>query len=86
MSEPSFTPSERAAIATGIQELAITALGGLAVELEEVIRDEGAPTRPRRSAIRRIYDRAAAFAGPLMVFMICGSIGLFVGAALVVKR
>ncbi|MET9602556.1 hypothetical protein [Streptomyces sp. NPDC006459] len=40
----------------------------------------------RRSAARRTYDKAASFAGPLVIIMISGSIGLFLGATLVMER
>ncbi|MFF4424190.1 hypothetical protein ACFY04_25975 [Streptomyces sp. NPDC001549] len=42
--------------------------------------------RKRRSATRRAYDYVASFTGPLTIIMISGSIGLFLGATLVMRR
>lgn len=39
-----------------------------------------------RSAARRAYDRVASFAGPLFIIMISASLGLFLGATLVMRR
>lgn len=42
--------------------------------------------RKSRSAARRIWDRIAAFAGPIFIVVISGAVGLFLGATLVMHR
>ncbi|WP_424213170.1 hypothetical protein ACN20G_14390 [Streptomyces sp. BI20] len=42
--------------------------------------------RKGRSAARRAYDRVASFAGPVFISVVSGSIGLFLGATLVMRR
>ncbi|MFI5865820.1 hypothetical protein [Streptomyces sp. NPDC051546] len=47
---------------------------------------QAVPGPVRRAALRRAYDRAASFAGPLFIGMISGGVGLFLGAALAMRR
>ncbi|MFF4329675.1 hypothetical protein ACFYZT_24600 [Streptomyces sp. NPDC001591] len=94
MSEDRFTPSERAAIEQGYVALAVREIEQLAGDIQKAVLGEAAQpsahpatARPkRRSRLQRAYDRAASFAGALMIIMISGSVGLFLGAALVMNR
>ncbi|MFD6873293.1 MULTISPECIES: hypothetical protein [unclassified Streptomyces] len=86
-----FTAEERAELEAGWvdmlanQEAAVVSAAireAAPVLVERAVRE----ARRRRGPARRAYDYAARFTGPLMVFMISGSVGLFLGAAAVMQR
>ena len=66
---------EAAVVSAAIREAA-------PVLVERAVRES---CRRRRPA-RRAYDFAARFAGPLMILMISGGVGLFLGTAAVTQR
>ncbi|MFD8949009.1 hypothetical protein ACFV0B_09170 [Streptomyces xanthophaeus] len=87
----SFTAEERAELEAGWVDMLA---GYEAAEVSAAI-EEAAPVlvkravreaRRRRGPARRVYDFAARFTGPLMVFMISGGVGVFLGAAAVMQR
>ncbi|MCY0942615.1 hypothetical protein [Streptomyces antarcticus] len=86
-----WTAEERAELEAGwvdmlaAQEAAVVSAAireAAPVLVQRAVRE----ARRRRSRGRRVYDFAARFTGPLMVFMIFGSVGLFLGAAAVMQR
>ncbi|MER5934658.1 hypothetical protein [Streptomyces sp. NPDC002054] len=55
------------------------------VRSNSAVRSPVRRMRKGRSAARQAYDRVASFAGALMVIVISGSIGLFLGATLTAR-
>ncbi|WP_404958980.1 hypothetical protein [Streptomyces sp. 147326] len=86
-----FTAEQRAELEAGWVDMLADQE---AAEVSAAIR-EAAPVlvqravqeaRRRRGRLRRAYDFAARFAGPLTAFMVAASVGLFLSAAVVMER
>ncbi|MET9468473.1 hypothetical protein ABZY44_27540 [Streptomyces sp. NPDC006544] len=86
-----FTAEERAELEAGWvdmladQEAAVVS-AAIQDAAPELVRRAVRESRRRRSRARRAYDFAARFTGPLTVFMVAASVGLFLGATAVMQR
>ncbi|MGP3687356.1 hypothetical protein ACTVZO_22085 [Streptomyces sp. IBSNAI002] len=86
-----FTADQRAELEAGwVDMLAEYQAAEVSAAIEEaapeLVKRAVREASRRRGRVRRAYDFAARFTGPLMVFMIFGGVGLFLGAAAVMQR
>lgn len=86
-----FTAEQRAELEAGwVDMIADHQAAELSAAIEEavpvLVERAARVARRRRSRARRAYDYAARFTGPLTVFMVAASVGLFLGAAAVMQR